>query len=73
MYEYLECDIEIENEYEIELEVEEEGSSFDYAESENKPSINGVTLVGDLSLEQLGLKAISNTEIQAIIDELGGL
>ena len=39
----------------------------------NKPSINGVTLTGALTLQQLGIAEISNSEIEAIIQEIGGL
>lgn len=39
----------------------------------NKPSINGVTLTGQLSLEQLGIEEISNLQIEEIINSIGGL
>lgn len=39
----------------------------DYNVLNNKPSINGVTLVGNRSLEDLGIQTISNSEIDAII------
>lgn len=39
----------------------------------NKPVVNGVTLAGTLTLEQLGISEISNTEIEQILSGLGGL
>jgi len=43
----------------------------DYHSLENKPSVNGVTLDGDLSLDDLGIKnkPLTAADIDAIIDE----
>ena len=67
----------------IELEIDEifessgEGGSGsgnnNYENLKNKPSINGVKLIGDISLEELGLAEISNSEIEDIIKSIGGL
>lgn len=35
------------------------GGTTDYNDLENKPSINGVTLEGDLSLEDLGISQVT--------------
>lgn len=50
--------------------------AFDYSDLSNKPSINGVTLVGDKSAAQLGLVAAAalaqyytKSEIDALLDE----
>lgn len=39
----------------------------DYNVLNNKPSINGVTLSGNLSLSQIGILTISNNEIDALV------
>lgn len=39
-----------------------------YNDLDNKPSINGVTLVGDKTFEQLGRDDIKNSRIKEIID-----
>lgn len=39
----------------------------DYRELKNKPSIESVLLIGDISLKQLGVDKISNKEIENII------
>lgn len=44
------------------------GGTDDYEELNNKPSINGVELVGDKSFEQLGEKTLTNSELKEIID-----
>lgn len=41
----------------------------DYSKLENKPRINGVILDGDISLENLGVYAMSNDQIDRIFDE----
>jgi hypothetical protein len=45
--------------------------SMDYDSLENKPAINGVTLEGNLSLDELGIKnkALTAEDIDKIIDE----
>ncbi len=49
------------------------GGTTNYNALTNKPSINGVTLTGALTLQQLGIAEISNSEIEAIISKIGGL
>lgn len=39
----------------------------DYAKASNKPSINGVTLIGDKTNEDLNIRGISNAEIEALL------
>lgn len=39
----------------------------DYVVLNNKPMINGVTLVGDLSLSSLGINSINNNEINNLL------
>lgn len=62
----------------IELEIQEvfEGDSGDssekikdYEQLANKPSINGVTLIGDKSLGDLGASPLTNIEILEIINK----
>lgn len=45
------------------------GAEQDYSELNNKPSINGVTLEGNKTLEELGINSITNSEIDNIIAE----
>jgi len=45
------------------------GAEHDYNILNNKPSINGITLEGDRSLESLGISVITNAEIDAILAE----
>lgn len=40
----------------------------DYEDLSNKPSINGVKLVGNKTLEQLGEETLTNSELKDIID-----
>lgn len=42
----------------------------DYNQLKNKPMIEGVTLTGDKTFEELGFLEISNSEIQDIINAL---
>ena len=49
------------------------GGTTNYNSLTNKPSINGVTLTGALTLQQLGIAEISNSEIEQIILDIGGL
>lgn len=46
-----------------------EGYTLDYPQLKNKPSINDVELVGNITLEDLGLREISDLELSAIIGE----
>lgn len=43
------------------------GGSNDYNNLNNKPSINGVQLVGNKTNEELLIKAISNSEIEDLL------
>lgn len=43
------------------------GSGLDYANATNKPQINGVTLEGNKTNEELDIKAISNSEIEELL------
>lgn len=52
---------------------EQVSGTFDYNDLINKPSINGVELKGPLSLLDLGIGEITNTEIEEIITSIGGL
>lgn len=38
-----------------------------YSDLENKPSINGVLLIGDKSNEELNITSLSNTEIEELL------
>ena len=49
------------------------GGTTNYNSLTNKPSINGVTLTGALTLQHLGIAEISNSEIEQIILDIGGL
>lgn len=40
---------------------------YDYEKLINKPQIEGVTLIGNKQLSDLGLKEITNTQIDSII------
>ena len=42
--------------------------SANYEDMANKPTINGVELTGDLSLEELGLIEASASDIDALFD-----
>lgn len=42
------------------------GGSTDYEELENKPSIEGVTLIGNKNYEEINLINITNSEIEAL-------
>lgn len=43
------------------------GGSNDYNDLNNKPSINGVQLVGNKTNEELLIQAISNSEIEDLL------
>lgn len=45
-----------------------EGGTYDYEELNNKPSINGVTLIGNKTDADLGIKELSNLEIEALLN-----
>ena len=44
----------------------------DYKELRNLPKINGVTLLGDRSFEDLGEESLSNLEIATIFNKVFG-
>ena len=43
------------------------GGGSDYGTLNNKPSINGVTLIGNKTNEELNIRGISNTEIESLL------
>lgn len=47
-----------------------EGGTDNYNYLENKPKIEGVELLGDKSLEELGLSAMTNEDILKILGRL---
>lgn len=49
------------------------GGTANYNSLTNKPIVNGVTLTGNLTLEDLGISEMTTAEIDQIIDDLGGL
>lgn len=49
------------------------GGTTNYNDLTNKPILNGVTLSGTISLENIGISEISNSEIEEIIKNIGGL
>ena len=54
---------------EIDTDIEiSTGGTNDYNDLINKPSIEGVELVGDKTLEELGVEALTPQEIDAIIN-----
>ena len=54
---------------EIDTDIElSAGGTNDYNDLVNKPSIEGVELVGDKTLEELGVEALTPQEIDAIIN-----
>lgn len=48
------------------------GGTSDYEMLAHKPLINGVTLIGDRSIEDLGVETLTNTEILAIYNRVFG-
>lgn len=45
-----------------------DGGASSYADLPDKPAINGVTLEGDKSFEELGELTLTNSEIKNLID-----
>lgn len=43
------------------------GNGFDYASATNKPSINGVTLEGNKSNEDLQIGALTNADLEELL------
>ena len=76
----IDIDIEIDNESSIDTDIQTSdgeidtdielsaGGTNDYNDLINKPSIEGVELVGDKTLEELGVEALTPHEIDAIIN-----
>ena len=77
----IDIDIEIDNESSIDtdiqtsdgeidtdIEISTTGGTNDYNDLANKPSIEGVELIGDKTLEELGVEALTPQEIDAIIN-----
>ena len=76
----IDIDIEIDNESSIDTDIQTSdgeidtdivmsmGGTNDYNDLINKPSIEGVELVGDKTLEELGVEALTPQEIDAIIN-----
>lgn len=44
-------------------------TTVDYDALKNKPQINDVELIGNLSLEAIGIVILTNEEIDAIVDK----
>jgi len=44
-------------------------TTVDYDALKNKPQINDVELIGNISLEALGITILTNEEIDAIVDK----
>ena len=44
-------------------------TTVDYDALKNKPQINDVKLIGNISLEALGITILTNEEIDAIVDK----
>ena len=43
------------------------GGTTNYNDLDNKPQINGVTLTRDKTFDELGLEALSNTELENML------
>ena len=84
MNETIDIDIEINTDSSIDTDIQTSdgeidtdielsaGGTNDYNDLINKPSIEGVELVGDKTLEELGVEALTNAEIDAIINSQRG-
>ena len=80
MNETIDIDIEINTDSSIDTDIQTSdgeidtdieistGGTNDYNDLINKPSIEGVELVGDKTLEVLGVEALTPQEIDAIIN-----
>ena len=80
MNETIDIDIEINTDSSIDTDIQTSdgeidtdielsaGGTNDYNDLINKPSIEGVELVGDKTLEELGVEALTPQEIDAIIN-----
>ena len=84
MNETIDIDIEINTDSNIDTDIQTSdgeidtdieistGGTNDYNDLINKPSIEGVELVGDKTLEELGVEALTPQEIDAIINSQRG-
>ena len=75
----IDIDIEIDNESSIDTDIQTSdgeidtdivistGRTNDYNDLINKPSIEGVELVGDKTLEELGVEALTPQEIDELL------
>ena len=84
MNETIDIDIEINTDSSIDTDIQTSdgeidtdielsaGGTNDYNDLINKPSIEGVELVGDKTLEELGVEALTPQEIDAIINSQRG-
>ena len=80
MNETIDIDIEINTDSSIDTDIQTSdgeidtdielsaGGTNDYNDLINKPSMEGVELVGDKTLEELGVEALTPQEIDAIIN-----
>ena len=80
MNETIDIDIEINTDSSIDTDIQTSdgeidtdieistGGTNDYNDLINKPSIEGVELIGDKTLEELGVEALTPQEIDAIIN-----
>lgn len=80
MNETIDIDIEINTDSSIDTDIQTSdgeidtdieistGGTNDYNDLINKPSIEGIELVGDKTLEELGVEALTPQEIDAIIN-----
>lgn len=78
--EFIDIDVEIETEENIDLDVDihdeqietdielETNGTNDYNDLINKPSINGVELVGDKTTEELDILPLTNAEIDEFMN-----
>lgn len=46
------------------------GGTYDYNDLYNKPKINGVTLEGDKTSEEINIKALTNLEIEELLSNM---
>lgn len=72
IYMPVEIEVELEAQSEFEIGSQEEvrfsmSTLDDYEKLKNKPQLNGVELVGDKSLEDVGLVALSNSELDKLL------
>ena len=84
MNETIDIDIEINTDSSIDTDIQTSdgeidtdielsaGGTNDYNDLINKPSMEGVELVGDKTLEELGVEALTPQEIDAIINSQRG-